>query len=218
MKRVLLFDLDGTLIDSLPGIAGALNRSLIASRLPGHELAAVRSFIGDGARMLVERAAAEAPLEILDALEAAFKTDYDTSWPEGTLVYEGITAMLEHFQAAGHPLAVVSNKPHAFTTATVARLFPAIRFAEVCGQRPGIPHKPDPSGALGIAATLGRAPAECVFVGDSTIDAETARRAGMTFVAVTWGYHDREPLRKSSPAAVIDTPGELIAWLDSDKG
>lgn len=195
MQRALIFDLDGTLVESLPGIAASLNRALALHGLSGHDDEAVRGFIGDGARMLVSRAMA--PGEVAphsESVLASFTEDYAISWQHGTQPYDGITELLADLRARGVPLAVLSNKPHAFTIEIVAKLFPGDTFSAVLGNREGLSHKPDPTGALEIAATIGFAPENCVLIGDSTIDLETARNAGMASIAVTWGYHDREHL------------------------
>lgn len=211
MQGALIFDLDGTLVESLPGIAASLNRALALHGLPGHGEAAVRGFIGDGARMLVTRALApgEAALH-LESVMHCFAEDYAASWQHGTRPYDGITGLLAELRDV--PLAVLSNKPHAFTVEIVAKLFPEITFAAVLGNREGLPHKPDPTGALEIAATLGIAPENCVIIGDSSMDLDTAHRAGMASIAVTWGYHDRERLHGADEIAQ-DVP-QLAALLE----
>lgn len=214
-KQGLIFDLDGTLADSLAGIANSLNRALASFQLPEHPLHAVRGFIGNGARVLVTRGAPEATGEaVLDGLERAFKVDYDLTWPQGTTAYPGVAGLLADLQQRGVPLAVLSNKPHPFTVAMVDALFPGVSFAAVLGQRPGTPHKPDPAGALEIAGMLGLPAKSVMMIGDSTMDIATARRAGMRAVAVSWGYHDREALVAAGPDAMIDEPGEMLGLLD----
>ncbi len=206
----LIFDLDGTLVDSLAGIATSLNQPLARSGLPQHPLPTVRRFIGNGARVLAERAVPTGSDEaLISAVELAFNEDYNVSWPDGTVLYDGISEMLETFQARGYPLAVLSNKPHPFTQAIVARLFPKIRFTMVLGQRPGISHKPDPAGALEIATTFGLAVENCTVIGDSTPDIETARNAGMRSVAVMWGFYDRDRLLAANPDRTVESPAEL---------
>lgn len=209
MQPTLIFDLDGTLVDSLPGISASLNRTLEKSHLPGHPLAAVRNFIGDGARVLLQRAAPTASDAVLQTLERDFKADYSATWPDGTVPFDGIPEALAALAAQGFPLAVLSNKPHEFTATIVAKMFPGVPFAAVLGQRPGIPHKPDPAGALEIANTLGVSPADCLVIGDSTMDLDTARNAGMRSIAVTWGYHDLPRLLASGPSRVLNSPAEL---------
>ncbi len=192
MKLGLIFDLDGTLVDSLQGIAASLNHALTEAHLPIHSLDAVKGFIGNGAEILIQRAApADASADLLHQLEESFKSDYDHTWPQGTVIYAGIPALLASLHQQGYPLAVLSNKPHTFTTTIVAQLFPSISFAAVLGQQAGVPHKPDPTGALEISRVLQRTPAECLMIGDSTMDLETAHHAGMRSIAVTWGFQDR---------------------------
>jgi phosphoglycolate phosphatase len=211
VKHGLIFDLDGTLVDSLSGIAASVNHALSQRGHATHSLAAVQGFIGNGARMLLERAApAGWNEELLLTLEETFKSHYDISWPDGTIAYDGITSLLETLQELGHPLAVLSNKPHPFTETIVAKVFPGIRFAQVLGQRSGIPHKPDPAGALEIAKSLGLSPSDCVVIGDSTMDIETAKNAAMKSIAVTWGFQDRERLSGAGADLFAANPGELL--------
>ncbi|HEY8991842.1 MAG TPA: HAD hydrolase-like protein [Luteolibacter sp.] len=191
MPGGLIFDLDGTLVDSLQGIAASLNRAVAALGLPPHPVAKVRGFVGDGARVLCQRALGGTGTHVeVDSLEAAFKADYALTWREGTTVFAGIPELLRELAAAGHFLAVLSNKPHPFTEEIVALLFPDIPFGRVLGQHPGLPCKPDPAGALEIAAGAGLPPERFTVIGDSTMDLETAARANMRSIAVTWGYQD----------------------------
>ena len=187
---------------------------MVEAGLPEHPQTAVRGFIGNGSRILVTRAAPkDADEALLDRLENSFKTDYDVTWPEGTFPYDGIVELLETLQAKGIPLAVLSNKPHPFTATIVARVFPGIDFKVVLGQLPGIPHKPDPCGALEIANLLGLLPGDCTVIGDSTMDLETARNAGMQAIAVTWGYHDRERLAAAGADRIADDWQALLGML-----
>jgi len=214
VKQGLIFDLDGTLVDSLRGIAASLNHALASSGLPGHQDSAVRGFIGNGSRILIQRAApADVDEALIDQVEQAFKADYDLTWQNGTLIYPGITGLLESLQALGHQLAVLSNKPHPFTETIVSRMFPTIHFTTVLGQRAGIPHKPDPTGALEIASHLHLRPQDCTVIGDSTMDLETASNAGMRSIAVTWGFHDRERLVAAGAEFIANDPAALLAIL-----
>jgi phosphoglycolate phosphatase len=214
VKPCLIFDLDGTLVDSLPGIAGSLNRTLTAHGLPGHSEEKVRSFVGDGLRMLIQRGAGMAmDATQIDTLVSAFKQDYDLTWSSGTIVYPGIHNLLEELQKSGYPLAVLSNKTHDFTVAMVAKLFPNIQFTKVLGQQDGVRHKPHPAGAFLIAHTAGLEPEDCFLIGDSTIDLETANNAEMKAISVTWGYHDRAKLLKAGATVFADTPSQIPALL-----
>lgn len=201
-------------MDSLRGIAISLNLALGEHRRPTHSEAAVRHFIGNGARELVTKALGPGATETeVDALEASFKVHYAANWLGGTEVFPGVMEMLKRQAAAGHRLGVLSNKPHDFTVEIVARLFPEIAFDAVLGQRPEVPRKPDPAGALEIAAAFGLSPAACVMIGDSTMDLETGARAGMSTVAVTWGYHDAGALLGARPDVVADSLDDLERML-----
>ena len=191
MIGAILFDLDGTLIDSLPGISASLNRALGASGWPSHPTEKVRTFIGDGSWWLARRALPPQAADTAVAeVEAHFKADYAVSWPEGTVPFAGIPLLLADLNSVGRPLAVLSNKPHDFTVEIVKRLFPTIAFAAVRGEIHGIARKPDPFAAIAIARDLALEPANILFVGDSRVDAQTAHRAGMPAALVGWGYDD----------------------------
>jgi len=214
VKPCLIFDLDGTLVDSLPGIAASLNRSLTSHGLPGHSNTAIRGFVGDGLRTLVTRAAhSGAEPSLIDSLVAFFKKDYDLSWSTGTRAYPAIPNLLSELQHDGFALAVLSNKTHEFTETITRSVFPRVHFAKVLGQREGIPHKPHPAGALRIAAAVGAAPENCIVIGDSTMDLETAANAGMRAIAVGWGYHDRNKLLAAGATRIAESPAEIPAML-----
>lgn len=211
MKQGLIFDLDGTLVDSLPGIAASLNHALDGMGFGVHVDADVRRFIGNGSWVLAKRAApAGSPDDVIDALEIAFKAHYDLNWIHGTVPYPGVPEMLAEFRKRSHPLAILSNKPHPFTAVIAEKLFPGITFDVVVGQKPGIPHKPDPAGAREIVRAFGLPPEDCVLIGDSTIDLETARNAGIGSVAVTWGYHDRAALEAAGPGQMVEDVAALL--------
>jgi phosphoglycolate phosphatase len=214
VKPCLIFDLDGTLVDSLPGIAASLNRTLDAHGLPGHSDAMVRSFIGNGLRNLIMRAAPHsADPSLIESLLDLYRKDYELSWASGTHIYPGIHHMLDELRLAGFSMSVLSNKVHAFTMEMTRMIFPSIPFSAVLGQREGIPHKPHPAGALQIADMLGSSPGNCIVIGDSTMDIETAANAGMRSIAVSWGYHDRTRLAAAGAAKIIDNPSELAPLL-----
>jgi phosphoglycolate phosphatase len=212
--RALVFDLDGTLVDSLPGIAASVNRTMEEMGLAPHSRSAVRGFVGDGLAMLARRAlGGGAPDDLVARFIEVFRRDYASTWAEGTTAYPGIAEALERLAAGGAPMAVWSNKPHHFTEETVARLFPGFGFAAVIGEREGVPRKPDPASALEIVAKLGRAAGETAMVGDSTVDIESGRNAGFATIAVTWGYHDRDRLAEAAPGRWIERPGDLPGLL-----
>jgi|DewCreStandDraft_4_1066084.scaffolds.fasta_scaffold84134_3 phosphoglycolate phosphatase len=214
VKPCLLFDLDGTLVDSLPGIAASLNRTLIAHGLKGHSDTAVRGFVGNGLKNLIRQAAPSGADEsLIESMLAFYKPDYDLSWASGTRPYQGIVHMLDELQREGHPLAVLSNKTHDFTQSMVRGLFPSIHFGRVQGLTETMRPKPDPAGALAIALAMDLPPSRCVFIGDSTMDIETAANAGMKSIGVTWGYHDSERLVAAEPDHLAESVDALAQLL-----
>lgn len=213
MLPSLIFDLDGTLIDSLPGIAHSLNHALESRGLPTHHESVVKTFVGNGLHKLIERAAPDSDAACLEALLAAFKQDYENTWMEGTRPYTGVTQVLKELQLGGHQLAVLSNKTHPFTLTITRQVFPTVHFRIIQGQEDGIPHKPHPGGARKIANTLGCNPRDCILIGDSVADVETADNAEMQFVGVTWGYQDRFRLTEAGATHFIESPGALPSLM-----
>lgn len=213
MHSHIIFDLDGTLVESLPGIAAALNAALTELKLPTHSGEAVRSFIGDGSHSLCKRAAKDQSQETIEALHKAFLREYPKAWKSGTLVFEGIQELIKGLQDIGCTLSVLSNKPHSFTTEIVNHFFPEKPFALVLGQRDGIAQKPDPSGVHEILGELSQSSANTILVGDSTMDIITARNAGVCSLAVTWGYHNASQLAAVSPKYTAKSIAELLKIL-----
>ena len=214
--EAVVFDLDGTLADTLRDIAEAMNRALAARGMPQHPPAHYRALIGGGARELVSKviprdAASQAQA---DAVLAAFRREYLPRPVVHTRAYPGIDELLAELARRGLPLAVLSNKLDAPTREIVRALFPDVPFAAVYGERPPLPRKPDPATALALARELGVAPERCAFVGDSQVDVSTALAAGMLPVAVTWGFRDRPELEASGAKLLIAEPRELLGLLD----
>ena len=194
MKRHLVFDLDGTLVHSLPGIAQALNRSLEKLGLPTHPQHEVRLMIGRGAANLCAAAigyadAADAPADLLEAVHNGFRKEYPNCWQGAmTRVYPGLSIMLHRLAAEGAKMAVLSNKPHDVTLPMVQTLFPTIPFNPIQGFTGEFPRKPDPAAILHIAGLWGITAADITLVGDSMYDARTARNAQCPCMLVAWGY------------------------------
>ena len=215
MIRAVIFDLDGTLVDSLPGIADGLNRALAANGLPTHPNDLVRTFIGSGSWMLAKRGIGGEPEDSrVDKIHEAFLVAYDETWRAGTTLYPGIRELLAELHQDGVILALLSNKPHRFTVAIMDSLFDFVPFASVLGQREGIPRKPDPTGALMVASELALEPKEIAYVGDSTIDFATAQAAGMQPFLVSWGFHTAAQL-SATAAPLFSSAEELRECLKS---
>ena len=215
MIRAVIFDLDGTLVDSLPGIAGGLNRALTGHELPAHPPEAVKRFVGNGSRMLVRRGIGGDPPEALvDKVHEDFLSFYAEEHISGTNLYPGIRAMLETLHHAGMPLAVCSNKPHHYTEDIMSRMFSWVPWVKVLGQKESIPVKPDPAGALSIALAMRISAPEIAFVGDSLVDFETGRAAGMQPVLVEWGFNPAEKLTEAT-APLVSSVTDLRKFLQA---
>lgn len=208
--RAAIFDLDGTLVDSLADIGVAMNRALAELSLPTHPPEAYAGFVGAGVQVLAERALPADEQGRLDEAVAAFRRHYEKALVVHTHPYPGVVALLEALTHQGVPIAVLSNKYEEATQAVVRALLATIPFSDVRGHRVGVPKKPDPSAALAIAHGLDVPPADCVFVGDTGIDMATARAAGMIPVGVRWGFRDDDELRRHGARALIDAPAELL--------
>lgn len=208
----VIFDLDGTLLDTLSDLAVSMNAVLAARGFPEHPIPAYRFFVGDGMPTLARRALPIGHRDRTTAAAAleAMRVEYDGRWDAETRVYPGIGELLDALAGLPVPVAVLSNKPDDFTRLTVARLLAPWRFAAVQGLRDDLPRKPDPAGALQMAAAMGWEVGRCLFVGDSSTDMVTARRAGMFAVGVTWGFRDRDELEASGAQAVVETPDQVL--------
>jgi phosphoglycolate phosphatase len=210
----VVFDLDGTLLNTLEGHAGSFNRALQSLGLPAHGIDAYRYFIGDGATRCAERAV---PAErrgdqsLIEACVSYFRQDYEQTWHQTTRPYAGINDMLGRLQDAGLLLAVLSNKDHAFTDQMVRTSFDAIRFACVAGYgyRGIVQHKPDPSGPGLIAEVLGQSTHDLAMVGDTATDMTTATACHMLPIGVSWGFRDRAELEGAGARHIIARPAEL---------
>lgn len=204
-----MFDLDGTLTNTLEDIAFAMNRALRIHGLPEHPVEKYRYLVGSGARMLAKRAVGERD-DVLENVLQTYQAYYQEHNLDRTAPYDGVTEMLQALQARGVKLCVFSNKPHADTCRVVEHFFPGIDFAAVRGQMEGVPVKPDPAGALAMAEALGVAPADFLYLGDTDVDMICARNAGMHPVGVTWGFRDEEELRSAGAERLIHHPMDLF--------
>ncbi len=207
----IIFDLDGTLLDTLAGLATTCNAVLAGYGFPLHRHERYRYFVGDGLTALIERITPEGTdRHIREECRCRFTELYAKNWRHSCAPYAGIPEMLAALRQHSFQLAVLSNKPHAFASVIVEDFFPGTIFSLVYGQRDGYPKKPDPAAALEIAAQLGSNPRESVFVGDSGVDIQTGKAAGMLTVGVAWGFRGKEELLKNDADIIINTPMELL--------
>lgn len=216
MKKLVIFDLDGTLLNTIADLATATNQALQQCNYPTHEVDAYRFFVGNGINKLFERAlpADQRTEAHIQQIRALFIPYYDAHNADLSRPYPGISELLQALQSRGILLGVASNKYQAATCKLIAHYFPAIRFIDVLGQREGVPAKPDPSIVHDIIAKAGVTPKEVLYVGDSDVDMQTAQRAGVTAVGVTWGFRPRIELEQWHPAYLIEKADELLKLLD----
>lgn len=213
--RGVIFDLDGTLLDTLEDLVNAANATLDRFGFPGHSSAAYRYFVGDGLMTLMERILPDknrSEAEIVACMDT-FLQIYGQSWDLLSKPYTGVLEMLQQLQQAGVKLGILSNKPHAFTRLCVDRFFAADTFDFVYGQRQGIAKKPDPVGALEIAALMQLHPAQVLYVGDTATDMQTGQRAGMFTAGVLWGFRERQELEDNKAGKIISHPSEIVAHV-----
>ena len=216
-SKLVIFDLDGTLVDTIADLAAAVNEALDRKGLPLHGPEEYRGMVGHGVRNLVQRAMPEALREdgaLLDELLDSFLRYYTAHLDVHTRPYPGVPQLLAGLDAAGVKLAVASNKFQAGTERIIRRFFPQVPFAAVYGGRDGLPLKPDPSVVREILACTGAEPGETVMVGDSGTDIATAAAAGIPSVAVTWGFRPKEALQGAD--RIAGTAGELLRILLAD--
>ncbi len=208
MTRLAVFDLDGTLVDSLDDLHASVTHALRAVGLPPRTREEVRGFVGEGARILLARAV-EPRGELVERALAAWRAHYEAHCLDRTRPYPGIDALLA---GAGRALAVHTNKPGAMARKILAGLGLLPRFAAVLGGDEAA-RKPDPMGLLEIMARIGAAPGDTVLVGDSRHDVAAARAAGVAMVAVTWGLSSRADLAEAGATAFADTAADLAPWV-----
>ncbi len=211
----VLFDLDGTLLDTLADIGCAANRVMASHEFPTHPIEGYRLLIGDGAAKLVERALppeARDPETVGRCLEA-YRRDYAINWRVNTRPYDGIPELLDAIVARGLRMAVLSNKPDDFTRSCVSGLLGKWPFDVIIGSSDALPNKPHPGGAQQIARRLAVPPEQWIYVGDTAVDMRTAVSAGMFPVGVLWGFRGREELEESGAQALIERPLDLLGLL-----
>lgn len=210
--QAFIFDLDGTLIDSLADIAESINRMLDARGYPRCEQEVFKQMVGDGMEKLVERALPEAVRSeaLIKVCTEEYRAQYDLLWQEQTQPYAGIVEMLAEMKLRGLKLGVISNKAHRFTVPMTEHFFGAGVFDHILGQRAEVPRKPDAAGAHEMAAFLGLQTNEMAYVGDSGIDMKFARNSGMRAVGVRWGFRSEAELRECGAEVLISRAGELF--------
>ena len=215
MKKLVIFDLDGTLLDTIADLAESANYALKQLGYPTHDIETIRTFVGNGINKLLERAlpSHEQTEENVIRMRSHFVPYYDVHNADLSNPYPGIVSLLEDLQAKGIQIAVASNKYQEATVKLVKQYFPDIDFIEILGQREGINVKPDPSIVFDILQKANLSKENVLYVGDSGVDMQTAINAGVDAVGVTWGFRPRAELESFRPMGLIDKAEDLLEFI-----
>jgi phosphoglycolate phosphatase len=211
----ILFDLDGTLLDTIGDIADSMNAVLQRLGFPGHDREIYKQFVGDGMDMLACRALPEdrRDQEIVNRCLLSMRAEYSARWRENTRPYKGISELLDALQDLQIRMAILSNKADDFTREMVRILLPHWAFAAVVGAKPDVPRKPDPAAALEIARGLAMPPSRILYLGDSGTDMQTARAAGMFPAGALWGLRTAAELKAAGAQVLLRRPMDLMGVL-----
>lgn len=213
MKTLAIFDLDGTLLNTIYDLGEACNHALRSMGFSQHPIPAYNYMVGNGVRKLIERAQPDADSETVDKILAIFREYYDDNCMEHTKPYKGIPELLQELTERGVAVAVASNKYQSAAEKIVRYFFPDIPFATIQGQVPDRPTKPDPSIVFSVLSAHPTPKAEVLYIGDSGVDMETARRACVESIGVTWGFRPATELREAHADHIVSTPNEIIGFL-----
>jgi phosphoglycolate phosphatase len=217
----VVFDLDGTLLNSLEDIAEAANTILESHGFPTHDVSAYRYFVGDGLRRLLQRTVPEPcrdDVPLIERMTAEFTELYQRTWNIQSHLYEGVPDMLQQLAKRDIAMAVLSNKPQEATKRCVDYFLSGHRFAAVLGQQENRPPKPDPTGVREILQALKVNPHDCLYLGDTAVDMQTARGVAMTPVGASWGFRERDELARAGAKVIIDHPRELLELVNRAEG
>ncbi|HEY8500031.1 MAG TPA: HAD family hydrolase [Clostridia bacterium] len=214
--KAVIFDLDGTLLDTLGDLADSMNAVLRRLSLPVHDTDSYRYFVGTGMVNLVRKALPEEYRtgDNISRYAAEMAKEYEKRWDKKTRPYEGIIDMLNALDKLDVKMSVLSNKRHEFTLKVVAKFLPVDRFDYVFGEREGVPKKPDPAGALEISRLMNIPAERFLYVGDSDTDMITAKSAGMYPIGVKWGFREQDELIRAGAKTIIENPLELLAFFN----
>lgn len=218
MIKLIIFDLDGTLLDSVDDLGSAVNLALSKQGFPTHSTASYKYFVGNGVAKLIERAVPKGTsAEVIDAVYRDFSDYYSAHYADKTVPYDGVDALLGELQKQKLLLAVASNKPDIFTKSIISERWNGV-FAAVHGQREEIPKKPNPQIAYNIMKEIGAEKAETLLIGDTNVDIETAKSAGIRSVGCLWGFRTKEELEAAGADFIIEKPSEILDILANLKG
>ena len=210
----VIFDLDGTLLDTLGDLRDSVNFALEKNDLPKRTTEEIRSFVGNGIRLLIERSVPEnIPLEIVDKCFLDFKDYYKDHSAISTKPYDGIIDLMKKLKSKGVKIAVVSNKAD-FAVKTLMEDYFSGLYDCAYGERAGVPRKPAPDGVFGAISEMGAEAENTVYIGDSEVDVETSKNAKLPCIAVTWGFRDKEVLESLCPEDIVDSPSDILNIIE----
>jgi phosphoglycolate phosphatase len=213
--KALLFDLDGTLLDTLKDLADAMNIALEKQGFPSHPVEAYNVFVGDGIRCEAERALPpeNRDEETIEKCVAIARQEYDRCWAYNTKPYPDIPELLDEIVKLGLPMTILSNKPDDFVQVMVKKLLPKWEFQIVLGLKDSIPRKPDPGAAIEIASQLQIAAKDFLYLGDTNTDMQTADAAGMYAVGALWGFRGAEELLSNGAKKLVEKPEQVLELI-----
>ena len=211
--KACIFDLDGTLTDTLESLTFSVNETMKEIGFPGITQDQCRQFVGNGARVLIEktlRAGGDEKLSLFDKAFSAYGRIFDENCTYRVEPYEGIPELLKALKDRGMKLGVLSNKPDRQAVHVVEEIFGKGVFDHIQGQKDDVPRKPDPTAVLSIAGKFGASPSETLYIGDSEVDGATGKAAGMDTILVSWGFRSRDVLEAAKPLSIADTTDEIL--------
>jgi phosphoglycolate phosphatase len=213
--KAVIFDLDGTLLNTIGDLTDSMNLTLSRFGFKGHDQETYKYFVGDGIEALVQRALPpeNRDEEMVARCVAIMREEYALRWDKKTRPYPGIPELLDALSQKGWPISILSNKPDDSTQMVVAKLLPRWSFQIILGSRPSVPKKPDPTAALEIAGLLNLSPAQFIYLGDTGTDMKTALRAGMFPVGALWGFRTAQELMAEGAQVLIEKPLDLLQYL-----
>lgn len=213
--KAILFDLDGTLLDTIEDLTDSMNQVLGRFGFSGHDQETYKYLVGDGVESLIRRAlpADRVDEEMVAQCISAMREEYGRRWDRKTRPYPGVPELLDALCQRGFPLAILSNKVQDFTEICVAKLLPRWSFKIILGARPTVPKKPDPTAALEIAEAMGLTPVHFLYLGDTSTDMRTAVAAGMFPLGALWGFRTAQELIAHGAKALLEKPLDLLQYL-----
>lgn len=218
MKKLVIFDLDGTLLNTIDDLGEAANYALEQCGYPMHQISSYPFFVGNGVKRLLERVLPEDARteEMVEQMRAHFMQYYDCHNVDKTIPYPGIVELLEQLASRGVKMAVASNKYQRAVEKLIAHYFPMVEWVAVEGQKENVPVKPDPSIVFEILLKCPTPKAEVLYVGDSGVDMETARRACVESVGVTWGFRPVKELQDFYADSIVNIASEILSIVDKE--